>query len=500
MAKTSLQLISDLLVKKHKLSAKDAELFANAVFDIVNEGLKADKQVKIKGLGTFKIQAVKPRESINVNTGERVVIEGHEKVSFTPDAYMKELVNKPFSQFETVVLQDGVDFEDIDFKTTEEETAEEILTETSEKVEEKAEKVEEQAQNLTTKDIKVEETLAEEIVESNERFGAKTEEVDKTEIQKEAETSEKVVAVEPLISSNEAKQEVTDTKDGTVDTQEKIIEAKEEPTEVKEEVAETKEEIIEGEKEVVLQQIEEPTQPLVQPIMPTPTMEKATEEVVQKEEKPIAPIHIQPTPNEPTPDEEPAKIVEIETKSAETAVEEPAKVSPSVNTSSIEEPKKKQNWWWLLIAMFIILCVFGAYKFGKDCAIRDNKRDDLKVKVEQEAVKPHKKEGNTAIVQAEKPTQKPIKEKVEDATPSVENNEFKKLSNNPKIRYGAYDIIGVEKIVVLKKGETMESYSRKALGPDMVGYFQVLNGVNKMSAGDTMKVPKVELRPQYRSK
>ncbi len=258
MAKTSLQLISDLLVKKHKLSAKNAELFANAVFDIVNEGLKSDKQVKIKGLGTFKIQAVKPRESINVNTGERVVIEGHEKVSFTPDAYMKELVNKPFSQFETVVLQDGVDFEDIDFKTTEEETAEEILTETSEKVEEKAEKVEE--------------TLAEEIVESNERFDAKTEEVDKTEIQKEAETSEKVVAVEPLISSNEAKQEVTDTKDGTVDTQEKIIEAKEEPTEVKEEVAETKEEIIEGEKEVVLQQIEEPTQPLVQPIMPTPTM------------------------------------------------------------------------------------------------------------------------------------------------------------------------------------------------------------------------------------
>ena len=80
--------------------------------------------MKVKGLGTFKVQAVKPRESVNVNTGERVLIEGHDKVSFTPDTTMKELVNKPFALFETVVLNDGVDFADLERKPDDEEKKE----------------------------------------------------------------------------------------------------------------------------------------------------------------------------------------------------------------------------------------------------------------------------------------------------------------------------------------------------------------------------------------
>ena len=124
MAKTALQLIADTVAKKHKITVKEAEKFVSAMFDVMNEGLKTDKLVKVKGLGTFKVQAVKPRESVNVNTGERVLIEGHDKVSFTPDATMKELVNKPFAQFETVVLNDGVDFTDIDSKYENEATLE----------------------------------------------------------------------------------------------------------------------------------------------------------------------------------------------------------------------------------------------------------------------------------------------------------------------------------------------------------------------------------------
>ena len=124
MAKTALQLIADTVAKKHKITVKEAEKFVSAMFDVMNEGLKTDKLVKVKGLGTFKVQAVKPRESVNVNTGERVLIEGHDKVSFTPDATMKELVNKPFAQFETVVLNDGVDFTDIDSKYENEATFE----------------------------------------------------------------------------------------------------------------------------------------------------------------------------------------------------------------------------------------------------------------------------------------------------------------------------------------------------------------------------------------
>lgn len=108
-----IQELAAVLVAKGGLKKKDAERFAMTVFDIVKDGLAADRLVKIKGLGTFKLIDIDSRESVNVNTGERVLIEGHEKVTFTPDTAMKDLVNKPFSQFETVVLNEGVDFSEM---------------------------------------------------------------------------------------------------------------------------------------------------------------------------------------------------------------------------------------------------------------------------------------------------------------------------------------------------------------------------------------------------
>jgi nucleoid DNA-binding protein len=93
---------------------KDAETFVAMLFDVVNDGLMKDKLVKVKGLGTFKVASVKDRESVNVNTGERVLIEGHDKITFTPDAALRDFVNKPFAQFETVIVKDGVDFSDLD--------------------------------------------------------------------------------------------------------------------------------------------------------------------------------------------------------------------------------------------------------------------------------------------------------------------------------------------------------------------------------------------------
>ena len=102
----------------YNLSRKEATLFVNMMFDLIREALERDKTVKVKGLGTFKIIDVESRESVNVNTGERVLIEGHNKITFTPDALMKELVNKPFSQFETVVLNDGVDFKEANEEET----------------------------------------------------------------------------------------------------------------------------------------------------------------------------------------------------------------------------------------------------------------------------------------------------------------------------------------------------------------------------------------------
>ena len=105
--------LAEILVQKHQLDSRSAEAFVNAVIETIHEGLKNDRVVKVKGFGTFKLTAVRERESINVNTGERVVISSHDKVSFTPDAVLRDLVNKPFAQFDTVVLADGVDFEDM---------------------------------------------------------------------------------------------------------------------------------------------------------------------------------------------------------------------------------------------------------------------------------------------------------------------------------------------------------------------------------------------------
>ena len=124
MGKLTIQEIAKILVEKNKLTVKEANQFVAVVFEVIQEGLDTEGQVKVKGLGTFKKIQVEARESVSVRTGERVMIDSHAKITFTPDALMKELVNKPFSQFETVILNDGVEFEDLADDLTEEELSE----------------------------------------------------------------------------------------------------------------------------------------------------------------------------------------------------------------------------------------------------------------------------------------------------------------------------------------------------------------------------------------
>lgn len=113
MAKSSIQVLARYISEKRGVPQRDAEHFVKSFFEIISETLQSGESlVKIKGFGTFKIVDVKDRESVDVNTGERIVIEGRSKISFIPDNVMKELVNKPFSQFETVVVNDGVNFEE----------------------------------------------------------------------------------------------------------------------------------------------------------------------------------------------------------------------------------------------------------------------------------------------------------------------------------------------------------------------------------------------------
>ena len=139
MAMTNMKDIARCLVDKHGLKVADAEHFIALMIDVINDGVQRERQVKIKGLGTFKLTSVSSRESVDVNTGERIVIEGRDKISFTPDNAMKELVNRPFSQFETVVVNEGVELEDefdeqLEESTPVEEKTESVEEKTVEKV------------------------------------------------------------------------------------------------------------------------------------------------------------------------------------------------------------------------------------------------------------------------------------------------------------------------------------------------------------------------------
>lgn len=127
MNKSSLSVLAKAVASKRGLTQAEAERFIATMFEVAGAGIQEDKLLKMKWLGTFKITSVKDRESVDVNTGERILIEGRDKISFTPDNIMKEIINKPFAQFETVVVNDGVDFSDIDEKFANMEREEELL-------------------------------------------------------------------------------------------------------------------------------------------------------------------------------------------------------------------------------------------------------------------------------------------------------------------------------------------------------------------------------------
>lgn len=474
MAKTALQLIADTVAKKHKITVKEAEKFVSAMFDVMNEGLKTDKLVKVKGLGTFKVQAVKPRESVNVNTGERVLIEGHDKVSFTPDATMKELVNKPFAQFETVVLNDGVDFTDIDSKYENEATLE------------NADETTVSTNNAAIPDTKVVSLNEEETTDNTNETANGAQET----------TIEQYTSTEK--DSAETGSEPEKDHEIVVAKQEVAIETEAEP--IKNTSETTEEEpipLVETQPENIA---EEPTVTAEMPVATEQKLEDANQTQPENiAEEPIA------TPETPVATEQ--KLESANQTQPENIVKEPiatpeTPVTTEQKQEETAEKPKKINWlMWSAIGFFVIaIMYFFGYKFGKDAALRDNAvAVSAQPKSKPTAKAKQTKQHSSAKVAQTTPKQiQPTPKQVQ--SPIDDTEKFKQLSNDKRIRYGAYDIIGIEKVVVLKKGQTMQSYSRKALGPDMVAYFQVLNNATTMAAGDTMKVPKVELRPQYRSK
>ena len=454
MAKSAIQLITSALAKQHNLSADDAAAFVDAFFDIISSELKNGNQVKIKGLGTFKVQAVKPRESVNVNTGERVLIEGHDKISFTPDTVMKELVNKPFSQFETVVINDGVDTEELE-RVPSEDSSDEV----------KSELVDE----TTTKNTSEEKQLAEE--ERTEVEDTKDETNNISSVKRDAE-------IEAEDNLNEKNLPIDVIEEPTTEENEAIFDSEEKPSNLEEK----KEEKLEVAKEVdskVDSIVESKVDAIVEP--------KVEEETIEVEVK-----SVQSVPNTSEEREESSNENNIDKKELPNS-SEPTNISEDEDTD-VESSENGILKKVALVAFIVIICL-GIFLWAR-MSSTNSKKKTKEVAEQVNTSEDHSSLG-TQTVSADTTSVTKVHETPEKKE-TAKVDSFMPLNSDPRIRYGAYNIIGIDRIVVLKKGETMEKYSRKTLGADMVGYFQVLNGRKTMQAGDTMKVPKVELRPEYR--
>lgn len=454
MAKSAIQLITSALAKQHNLSADDAAAFVDAFFDIISSELKNGNQVKIKGLGTFKVQAVKPRESVNVNTGERVLIEGHDKISFTPDTVMKELVNKPFSQFETVVINDGVDTEELE-RIPAEDSSDEV----------KSELVDE----TTTKNTSEEKLLVEE--ERTEVEDTKDETNNISSVKGGAE-------IEAEDNLNEKNLPIDVIEEPTTEENEAIFDSEEKPSNL-EEKKEEKQEVAKEVDSKVDSIVESKVDAIVEP--------KVEEETIEVEVK-----SVQSVPNTSEEREESSNENNIDKKELPNS-SEPTNISEDEDTD-VESSENGILKKVALVAFIVIICL-GIFLWAR-MSSTNSKKKTKEVAEQVNTSEDHSSLG-TQTVSADTTSVTKVHETPEKKE-TAKVDSFMPLNSDPRIRYGAYNIIGIDRIVVLKKGETMEKYSRKTLGADMVGYFQVLNGRKTMQAGDTMKVPKVELRPEYR--
>ena len=433
---TNIKDLARFLVEKHGIKLADAELFISLMTEIINEGVHRERQVKIKGLGTFKLTSVSSRESIDVNTGERIVIEGRDKLSFAPDNAMKELVNQPFSQFETVVVNDGVELED-EYKEQAEETA---------PAEEKKEIVEEKA-------------------------------VEEIELPREE-------PVEPIVVVSEMSAETMSVEEKK--QEDKVQETISETNVSEVEQIETAQETIETASDNVAKAEEE---------TPESSPEKEDEPMVEEtdsrenDNEDTENISIVNTPRKSSYMKPLVVgfvalfVVLIGTicfmfmKLCQQN-EQIYNFKMEVQTLQLELLKKQYS------------TMKGYSKVMKPVAVAE-KPAPVEKKSVPVAEKPTPVTGKSTSV-AEKPTsvaERSVSSKEEDAYEALNKSDA-------RVRTGAYCIVGVKQVVKVKRGQTLSSISRLYLGPGMECYIEVMNKNKELKEGDKVKIP--ELRRKHR--
>lgn len=530
MSKISLSDLAQRLAEKSGISLQDAELFIRKMFDVANEGLQSDKLVKMKWLGTFKVMAVKDRESVDVNTGERILIEGRDKISFTPDNILKEIVNKPFAQFETVVVNDGVDFDEIDRKFENAEEDGPVSDSTLECVpdSEKSAVVsfDEQDSPATSGiidflDEENDAPVSDEMIVIGEelpRENAAEPEEKKPEVSEPA-NSESEVKESEVPAQNEVEPVVSDEEKESILTEETPI-AEKVPSGEDNSITETPiAEKVPSDGENTITEI-----PIVEEASSdeeTPSSDELTDKrhVVLPRSLVVAAsvvflamivgfgwfafnygklaaqrdhlaLQLDNYQQVPTEKKAPAKSAptqeEILRKKA---------IEDSVRMAQASEAVKKaenaeQNMDAAVDKQSIDVKSAEAKKNLEVKKLADAKNlADAKRQVDAKKLAETKKQQEAKKLAEAK--------KKEEARKQAEKHAAQansKYDQDARVRTGAYRIIGVSEVVTAREGQTIKSLSQKYLGPGMECYVEALNGNSLLKPGQKVKIPKLELK------
>lgn len=527
MSKSSLSVLAKAVASKRGLTQAEAERFIATMFEVAGDGIQEDKLLKMKWLGTFKITSVKDRESVDVNTGERILIEGRDKISFTPDNILKEIINKPFAQFETVVVNDGIDFSDIDEKFANMEREEEELQLQKEQechdeevVQEEQNAEQPQKEELPreeehSQEVGLNEDLSQEAKKSQESLlDAELQSQEggqKDDLSQEANTpiSEETVALSSELKNAEiSEDDISETSEDNISQTSDDTISKTEENGIPEEVGMLISHLKKNESEA--EEIER------------------VEEAKVKEEAEVpkaAEAHVEKTPAE-------AKVV-----ASQSNVED--KKQPEYDETLDEDEAYASDHHHLVIPKYVValvsvvfvallggLCWF-AFIYGKMQARQEQMEMQLK------AIKPQPQPKPKPTVVAPVDTAKSVassddktdaenvlangaqanneqtdhaqlamkKKAKQDSIRMAQANNAVKMAekasvylNDPRIRTGAYRIVGVEKTVTAKSGQTLAGLSKLYLGPGMECYMQAINGCFEIKPGQKVKIPKLELK------
>lgn len=533
MSKSSLSVLAKAVASKRGLTQAEAERFIATMFEVAGDGIQEDKLLKMKWLGTFKITSVKDRESVDVNTGERILIEGRDKISFTPDNILKEIINKPFAQFETVVVNDGIDFSDIDEKFANMEREEEELQLQKEQ-ECHDEEVVQEEQNA---ELPQKEELFQEEEQPREEEHSQEFELNEDLSQEAKKSQESLLDAELQSQEGGQKDELSREVNTPISEETVALSSELKNAEISEDdISETSEDNISQTSDDTISKTEENGIPeeVGMLISHLKKNESEAEEIERVEEAKVkeeaevpkaAEAHVEKTPAE-------AKVV-----ASQSNVED--KKQPEYAETLDEDEAYASDHHHLVIPKYVValvsvvfvallggLCWF-AFIYGKMQARQEQMEMQLK------AIKPQPQPKPKPTVVAPVDTAKSVassddktdaenvlangaqanneqtdhaqlamkKKAKQDSIRMAQANNAVKMAekasvylNDPRIRTGAYRIVGVEKTVTAKSGQTLAGLSKLYLGPGMECYMQAINGCSEIKPGQKVKIPKLELK------